>query len=106
MGPPGMAPKYLKALADSSVVEIINYFSFNAELAEVKPKSKNPHALLLFKGKGKLAAVHLDARTTQLTAFGREIIIPPFKVKELNPGIKCEKYWTGPGTTAGNLVCK
>jgi len=94
-----------KALDDESFVEKVKYTSFKAELAQIKPKGKSPHALLLFKGKGKPVAVHLDARTTQLTSSGREIKIPPFKVKELSPGMKCQISWTGPGTTAGALVC-
>tara|TARA_B100000315_G_scaffold12972_1_gene12233 strand:- start:3759 stop:4406 length:648 start_codon:yes stop_codon:yes gene_type:complete len=93
------------ALADGSFVEPVKYTSFKAELAQIKPKGKSPHALLLFKGKGKPVAVHLDARTTQLTSSGREIKIPPFKIKELSPGMKCQISWTGPGTTASALVC-
>ena len=94
-----------KALADSSFVEKVKYSSFKAELAQIKPKGKSPHAVLFFKGKGKPIVTHLDARTTALTSYGRVIKIPPFKIKSLNPGMKCEVSWTGPGTTANSLVC-
>lgn len=94
-----------KSLSDKSFVEKVKYTSFKAELTQVKQKGKSPHAVLIFKGEGKPKIAQLDARTTQLISFGREILIPPFKIKELSPGMKCDVFWTGPGTTAGKLVC-
>ncbi len=94
-----------KALADKRFVEKVKYTSFNATLAQIKPKGRSPHAVLLFKGNGKPIAVQLDARTTKLTTFGREIKPPPFKVRALSPGMKCKVSWTGPGTTASDLEC-
>lgn len=95
-----------KALSDKSFVEAVKYASFKAELIKVKQKGKSPHAVLIFSGKGKNSLItHLDARTTQLTSSGREILIPPLKIKNLSPGMKCEVSWTGPGTTAGKLDC-
>lgn len=95
-----------KALSDKSFLEPVKYKSFQAVLTKIKQKGKSPHAILFFKGKGKIPIVtHLDARTTQLITSGREILIPPFKIKELSTGMKCEISWTGPGTTAGKIVC-
>jgi hypothetical protein len=97
----------MQALADKSFLEKVEYTTFKAVLTKIKPKGKSPHAVLFFKGKGKKPLItHLDARTTQMISSGREITIPPFKIKELSPGLKCEVSWTGPGTTAGKLVCK
>ena len=94
-----------KALADESFVEKVRYSSFKAKLAQIKPKGKSPHAVLIFKGKGNPIVAHLDARTTALTVYGQEIKIPPFKTKSLKAGMKCEVSWTGPGSTASKLVC-
>ena len=94
-----------KALSDDSFVEKVKFTTFKGELTKVTPKGKGPHGILVFKSKGKSVTVHLDARTTQLTSSGREILIPPFKVKEMSAGMKCDISWTGPGTTAGKLVC-
>ena len=94
-----------KALSDKRFVERVSYTSFKAELVRVKPKGRSPHAVLMFKGKGKPIVSHLDGRTTEVTSYGRPIKPPPFKVRALNPGMKCEVWWTGPGTTASKLVC-
>ena len=94
-----------KALSDKGFVQPVRYATFKAELMAIKPKGRSPHAVLMFKGKGKPMVAHLDARTTALTSFGREIKPPPFKVKSLSLGMKCEVSWTGPGTTASKLVC-
>jgi hypothetical protein len=94
-----------KALADTRFVENVSYTTFKAELAQVKPKGRSPHALLMFKGNGKPIVAHLDGRTTEVTASDMPVKIPPFKARALKPGMKCEVSWTGPGTTASKLVC-
>ena len=95
-----------EALLDRSFIEPVRYTSFRAEVMNIKQKGKSPHAVLIFKGKGKkMLTAHLDARTTQLTSSGREILIPPYKIQNISPGMKCEVSWTGPGTTAGKLDC-
>ncbi len=94
-----------KALSDDSFVEDVKYTTFKGELTKATPKGKSPHGTLIFKSNGKFVTVHLDARTTQLTSSGREILIPPLKIKEMSAGMKCDISWTGPGTTAGKLVC-
>ena len=94
-----------KALADKSFLEQVRYTSFKAELSQVKPKGRSPHALLMFKGAGKPIFVHLNARTTMVTAYGNQIKPPPHKAGALKPGMKCEVSWSGPDTTASVLVC-
>ena len=94
-----------KALADNTFIEKVSYLSFTAELSKVKPKGKGINATLLFKSDNKTITVELDARTTEVKAYGDQIKIPPFKVRSLNPGMKCKVFWTGPGSTAGQLVC-
>ena len=94
-----------KVLADNTFIEDVNYTSFTAELSKVKPKSKGINATLVFKSANKSIIVELDARTTEVKAYGDQIKIPPFKVRSLNPGMQCKVFWTGPGSTAGKLVC-
>ena len=94
-----------KALTDTRFVENVSYTTFKAELARVKPKGPSPHAVLMFKGNGKPIIAHLDGRTTKVTVSGIPVDIPPFKARALKPGMNCHVWWTGPGTTAGKLVC-
>ncbi len=94
-----------KALADRSFFEQVRYKTFRAELSQVKLKGQSPHAVLMFKGKGKPIVVQMDARTTMVTAYGNQIKPPPHKAGALKPGMKCEVSWSGPDTTASVLVC-
>ena len=94
-----------RALRDSSFVKHVKYSTFKAQLMKIKPKGKSPHAVLLFKSKEKSIVVHLDARTTILNAYGRDITIPPFKLRSLTHGMICEISWTGHDTTAHKLTC-
>ena len=94
-----------KVLADNSFIEDVNYSSFTAELLKVKTKDKSINAILLFKSSDKPIIVKLDGRTTEVNTYGDQIKIPPFKASSLNPGMLCKVSWTGPGSTAGKLVC-
>jgi hypothetical protein len=94
-----------KVLTDNSFIEDVNYSSFTAELLKVKTKEKSINGILLFKSSDKPIVVKLDGRTTEVNTYGEQIKIPPFKVSSLNPGMLCKVSWTGPGSTAGKLVC-
>ena len=94
-----------QVLADKTFIKDVNYTSFVGDLSKVKPDNKGINATLVFKSDNKSVTVKLDARTTEVKAYGDQVKIPPFKVRSLNPGMQCNVYWTGPGSTAGKLVC-